>query len=321
MLQLQKLSATMAFTSKMFMFQLGRNGVVNHECRWLSLLSRLSFPIAPTPMNQSHHRFVTDSNRLLHFSSQSQAIESVEEPVVNHTYSDLIRNRKNESSEPIKSFAENKNRSPRHRFAKIVHINNEKGYALLKEEGTNDRIFLNFGDIDPCQIAKNNLRFIKPTLRNGLRVRFDIKPYENEADERKRAINVRRSNGGKIPLLRYDDALSVARNARAWLGHRCYEILTDVDHHPDSIAEKIDNSYEQCNESMKWVKSQLADPDEVIKECKAELGQDVYDILENVVHIDDIQQKVDDAFLRCARKLNELEKLGVRQEQSDARVH
>jgi hypothetical protein len=43
--------------------------------------------------------------------------------------------------------------------------------------------------------------------------------------------------------------------------------------------------------------------------------------LENVVHIDDIQQKVDDAFLRCARNLNELEKLGVRQEQSDARVH
>ena len=310
----------MAFTSKMFMFQLGRNGVVNHECRWLSSLSRLSSPIPPTPMNQSHHRYVTDG-RLLYFSSQSQAIESVEEPVVNHTYSDLIRNRKNESSEPIKSFAENKNRSPRHRFAKIVHINNEKGYAFLKEEGTNDRIFLNFGDIDPCQIAKNNFRFIKPTLSNGLRVRFDIKPNENEADERKRAINVRRSNGGKIPLLRYDDALSVARNARAWLGHRCYEILTDVDHDPDSIAEKIHNSYEQCNESMKWVKSQLADPDEVIKECKAELGQDVYDILENVVHIDDIQKKVDDAFLRCARKLNELEKLGVRREQSDARVH
>lgn len=306
----------MAFTSKTLLFQLGRNGVVNHECRWLSLLSQSSLPIAPTPMNQSHHD-VTDS-RLLFFSSQAQTIESVEEPVVNHTYSDLIRNRKNETSEPIKSFAENMKRS---RFAKIVHINNEKGYALLKEEGTNDRIFLNFGDIDPCQIAKNNFRFIKPTLSNGMRVRFDIKPNECEADERKRAINVRRSNGGKIPLLRYDDALSVARNARAWLGHRCYEILTDVDHDPDSIAEKIHNSYEQCNESMKWVKSQLADPDEVIKECKAELGQDVYDILENVVHIDDIQQQVDDAFLRCARKLNELEKLGVRQEQSDARVH
>ncbi len=316
---LQKLSATMAFTSKMLMFQLERNGVINHECRWLSLLRRLSFPIAP--MNQSHH--VTDS-RLLFFSSQSQAIESVEEPVVNHTYSDLIRNRKNETYEPIKSFAENNihmKRSPRHRFAKIVHINNEKGYALLKEEGTNDRVFLNFGDIDPCEIAKNNLRFIKPFLRNGLRVTFDMKPNENEADERKIAINVRRSNGGNIPLLRYNDALSVARNARAWLGHRCYEILTDGDHDPDSIAEKIHNSFEQCNESMKWVKTQLAEPDEVIKECKAELGQDVYDILENVVHIDDIQQKVDDAFLRCARKLNELEKLGVRQEQRDARVH
>ena len=223
-------------------------------------LRRLSSPI----LQQSHPHVVTNIkiNRVF-FSS----------------YSNLVHNNRTFSEPDNNALNEIKKRS-RHSFGKIVHINHEKRYAFLIEDESNDRVYLHFGDIDSMSKgAKLYSRYINPVAFSiGLRVRFEIMV----ADKEKKAFNVTRSNGDKIPLLRYNDALSVAKGARAWLGHRCYEILSDEEQSAESMAERIHKVYQECNESIKWAKSQLVDSDKIIKECKAELGNDVFDILENV---------------------------------------
>ena len=76
-------------------------------------------------------------------------------------------------------------------------------------------------------------------------------------------------------------------------------------------------AYKESNTSIEWVRSQLIDSNFIIRECKAELGNEVFDILENIFQIDDVQRKVDEAFVRCERTLDELELLGIRQEEKE----
>jgi uncharacterized protein YlbG (UPF0298 family) len=251
-------------------------------------------------------RFPTLQSRALFSSSATE----VEEPL-NHTQSEQKNNR-NLSSE---SYQLAQKEASQHIFGHVKYVNREKRYAIIRVEESNEKVYLLFKDIDVSASAQFYTKFINPMLGHGNRVRFQIKSNEDANKETKQAYDVKFDDGRKILLLHYENALTISKMAKARLGYRCYEILSEEQ---DALAmsEQIQRTYEQCNETIEWAKSQLLNrnSNKIISECKAELGNDVFHILENVSRIDDIQKKVDDAFIRCERKLHELEKLGVRHE-------
>lgn len=259
------------------------------------------------PMQQSQH-----VNNYRFFSSSAPAI-SVEEPVKHKTYGELIRNR-NKPSEPGEKSAQDK-KSSSFTYGHIRWIDREKGFAIIRQEVSNERIYLHFNNIDISETAQLNSNLINPVFSRGVRVRFNVRPDRKNSEE-KQAYNVQRWDGHKIPLLHYKDALSIARKARAWLGHRCYDILNE-EQDATAMSDRICKAYEVSIKSTEWARSQLQDSNTIIKECKAELGNEVFDILENIYQIDDVQKKVDQAFFRCERMLNELELLGIRQEKKE----
>lgn len=298
---------TMASTgSKQLLLQLGRN---------ISYFGGRSCALYRCPMQPSQHTPIKNT----FFSSTAAAIDvevEVEEPVKNTTYSDLIRNRSKPSKEPDKKSVE-KEKKPPFTYGHIRGINREKGYAIIRDEVSNEQIHLKFTNIDISESAQHNAKFVNPVFSSGARVRFQVMPNPINSGAMS-AYDVQRWNGNKIPLLHYKDALKIALRSRAWLGHRCYEIL-DEEQDAAAMSEQIRQAYEDSNKSTEWARSQLTDSNKIIRECKAELGNEVFDILENIYQIDDVQRKVEEAFLRCERTLKELELLGIREEEEEPR--
>ena len=300
---------TMASTgSKQLLLQLGRN---------ISYFGGRSCALYRCPMQPSQHTPIKNT----FFSSTAAAIDvevevEVEEPVKNTTYSELIRNRNKPSKEPDKKSVE-KEKKPPFTYGHIRGINREKGYAIIRDEVSNEQIHLKFTNIDISESAQHNAKFVNPVFSSGARVRFQVMPNPINSGAMS-AYDVQRWNGNKIPLLHYKDALKIALRSRAWLGHRCYEIL-DEEQDAAAMSEQIRQAYEDSNKSTEWARSQLTDSNKIIRECKAELGNEVFDILENIYQIDDVQRKVEEAFLRCERTLKELELLGIREEEEEPR--
>lgn len=290
---------TMASTgNKQLFLQFGRN---------ISYFTGRSCALYRCPLQQSQQHHV---NR---FFSSAAAIE-VEEPV-KRTYGEIISNRNKPSEEHVEKSDVQKKQSP-FTYGHIRWIDREKGCAMIRDEVSNERIFLHFNYIDTSETAQLNAKIINPVISPGLRVRFQVRPNPNNHAVMT-AYDVQRWNGDKIPLLHYKDALTIALKARAWLGHRCYEIL-DEEQDAAAISDKIRLAYEESNKLTEWARSQLVDSNNIIRECKAELGNEVFDILENIYQIDDVQRKVEEAFFRCERTLKELELLGIREEGNDS---
>jgi len=299
---------TMASAGSKQLLQLGRN---------ISYFGGRSCALYRCPMQPSQHTPIKNT----FFSSPAAAIDvevevEVEEPVKNTTYSDLIRNRNKPSEEPDKKSVE-KEKKPPFTYGHIRGINREKGYAIIRDEVSNEQIHLKFTNIDISESAQHNAKFVNPVFSSGARVRFQVMPNPINSGAMS-AYDVQRWNGNKIPLLHYKDALKIALRSRAWLGHRCYEIL-DEEQDAAAMSEQIRQAYEDSNKSTEWARSQLTDSNKIIRECKAELGNEVFDILENIYQIDDVQRKVEEAFLRCERTLKELELLGIREEEEEPR--
>lgn len=294
---------TMASTgSKKLFLQFGRRNNISN------FMGRSSCALYRCPLQQSQHHI----NR--YFSSAAAAIEEIDEPAVTRTYGEVISNRNNEpSQERVEKSTLQKKESP-FTYGHIRWINREKGFAIIRDEVSNEKIFLHFNNIDTSEAAQLNAKFINPVISLGVRVRFQVGPNSNNSAIAMKAYDVQRWNGEKIPLLHYKDALTIALKARAWLGHRCYEILDEEQEDARAISEKIRVAYDESNKSTEWARSQLTDPNYIIRECKAELGNDVFDILENIYQVDDVQRKVEEAFFRCERTLKELELLGIREE-------
>lgn len=288
------------------MISTGSKQILQLGCRNISYLKGRS--CAPlhrfVHLQQSHQ----SNNRFL---SSSATVVEAEEPST-RTYEELISNRNNPSEENHDDKPVVQKKKKKFTYGHIRWINREKEYAIIRDEVSNEKIYLNFRYIDTSETARLNAKYIQPVFNSGTRVRFQVRPNPNGSGAMT-AYDVQRWNGNKIPLLHYKDALQIALKARAWLGHRCYEIL-DEEEDAAAISEKIRIAYEETNKSTEWARSQLVDSNNIIRECKAELGNEVFDILENIYQIDDVERRVEEAFVRCERTLNELELLGVREE-------
>ena len=226
-----------------------------------------------------------------------------------HTRDELIR----DQAEPIErsdkyNFQEKKSSFT---YGYVKWIDREERYALIREEVSNKQIYLQFRNIDSSGSTRMNENIIDPVLSEGNRVRFQVRPNSRN-NKLMTAYDVQHWNGSKICLLHYKDVLKIALKARALLGHRCYDIINDQQD-AATMSKEILKAYEECNRSTEWARGQLKDSNIIIKECKTELGNEIFDILENIYQIDNVQRKVDNAFLRCKRTLKELELLGVRE--------
>lgn len=267
------------------------------------------------PLCRIHlHQSQQINNRL--FSSSAAVIEA-EEPG-KRTYEDLISNRNNKPplQHDEKPDVQKKKKKKKFTYGHIRWINREKQYAIIRDDVSNEKIYLHFHNIDTSENSRLNAKYIDPIISSGLRVRFQVRPNVN-GREQMTAYDVQHWNGNQIPLLHHKDALKIALKARAWLGHRCYEILEEEED-AAAISEKIRIAYEESIKSTEWARSQLVDSNYIIRECKAELGNEVFDILENIYQIEDVERKVEEAFLRCERTLMELELLGVREEEKES---
>ncbi|KAL7447130.1 hypothetical protein ACHAXM_010567 [Skeletonema potamos] len=289
--------ASSTSSKKLLLLHLGRN---------ISYFTERSRTLRRPPLQQSQH---VNNDRFFASSILATAVKEPE-PVKHATYGELIRNR----NKPSEQLDENSSRDKKSTFTYgyIQWIDREKRFAIIREELSNERIYLHFTNIDISETAQLNAKFINPVFSRGVRVRFQTRPNQNNSEE-KHAYNVERWNGIKIPLLHYKDALTIARKARALLGHICYDVLNE-EQDATAMSDRIRKAYEASNKSTEWARSQLVNSNAIIKECKAELGDEVFDILENIYQIDDVRKKVDIAFFRCERMLNELELLGIRQE-------
>ena len=302
-------------SSKQLVLQLVKRNI-SYFTRRSCALHRSSSSVQQSQQQNVNNRCVSSFASVA--AAAAAAIE-IKEPVKHTTtYAELIRNRNKPSEPDNKKSAQEEEESP-FTYGHIRWFDIEKGYAIIREEVSNDAIYLNFSDIDVSETARMNPKLIKPQITRGLRVRFQVRttPKNGEGEgNNKTAYDVQRWNGNKIALLHYKDALSIARRARAWLGHRCYETLNE-EQNAAAMSEQIRMAYKESNTSIEWVRSQLIDSNFIIRECKAELGNEVFDILENIFQIDDVQRKVDEAFVRCERTLDELELLGIRQEEKE----
>lgn len=288
--------------SKQMLLQLGCRNISYLKGRSCAPLNRF------VHLQQSHQ----SNNRFL--SSSAAVIE--EDESAQRTYEELIINRNNKPSEEEQDEKPIVQKKKKFTYGHIRWINREKEYAIIRDEVSNEKIYLNFRYIDTNETAQINAKYIQPVFSSGTRVRFQVRPNPNGSGAMT-AYDVQRWNGKKIPLLHYKDALKIALKARAWLGHRCYEIL-DEEEDAAAISEKIRIAYEESNKSTEWARRQLVDSNNIIRECKAELGNEVFDILENIYQIDDVERRVEEAFVRCERTLKELELLGVREEEQES---
>ena len=143
-------------------------------------------------------------------------------------------------------------------------------------------------------------KFAKPIIYKERRFQFQAKPQQGSRDLQ--GFNLRYEGGGDIPMIRWADVLVFILKAKSTLGHEVYDILSkekDV----NEITKKVNTSLELCKKRVLWAQSQVKDPEKAMKDCKAELGEEIHELMTNIAIEDNVEKKAEKAYLRCLSNL------------------
>ena len=115
------------------------------------------------------------------------------------------------------------------------------------------------------------------------------------------------ASGGDIALLHWKGALTMIQSAKARLGWNVFDLLSNASLKEDkALATKVENEIEGCNKRIEFARKVLTE--KATRECRAKLGEELYDMLSNIDKVDNIQRRADEAYFRCR---NELSTLGL----------
>lgn len=151
-----------------------------------------------------------------------------------------------------------------------------------------------------------------PSLKREGRLNgFNIRYYDDGATETEGGGSGGGAGGGgegsDIPLLHWTGAFTVIQSAKAKLGRNVYDLLSKASIKEDKkLAKKVEKEMAACNNRIVWARESLSNPTKATRECKARLGEEMYDLLSNIDKVDNIQRRADSAYFRSRDCLSTL---------------
>lgn len=170
-------------------------------------------------------------------------------------------------------------------------------------------VFFRFHNIHREGKAFMDAKMLRPILHMDCRYQFRVREgmvrTKTGKEKRSEAFDIRIEGGKSIVVMSWETIVESIMKSKARLGHQIYDILSKSDN-PDKMGEDVNKAIERCNERVVWAKEQVIDPEIVSRSIKAKLGEEVYDLLSNIVSEDGIEWKVNAAFKRCKKDLSSL---------------
>jgi hypothetical protein len=185
-----------------------------------------------------------------------------------------------------------------------------------------DTVFFYFHQIYPEHYLDDKIK-LEPYIDKSRRIRFQARQCPRRegvlngfnlryVDEVKVGVEEGldgSASGGDIALLHWKGALTMIQSAKARLGWNVFDILSNASLKEDkALATKVENEIEVCNKRIELARKILNNREKATRECKAKLGEELYDMLSNIDKVDNIQRRADEAYFRCR---NELSTLGL----------
>lgn len=177
-----------------------------------------------------------------------------------------------------------------------------------------DKVFFTFQHIHPNFNIDENI-MLEPYFDRNRRIRFQARSsskkegvldgfnlrYVEETGDRDS------SRGCDIPLLHWKGAITVIKSAKARMGWNVFDLLTKASVNEDKeLANKVENEIKACTKRIEFARSIMANPEKAKRECKAKLGEEMFDMLSNIDKVDNIQRRAKEAYMRCRDDLSVL---------------
>ena len=168
------------------------------------------------------------------------------------------------------------------------------------------RVFLHFEDIHPHMKPIVRGEDLQLRMGENKRLKFQAKPKGGSRDLR--GFNVTFENGDQIPILSWTGAFNAIKRSKSHLGNEVYDIMSSESvSSEDEMALKINTARRRCDRRIEWAKSQIVHPHRVLQQAKAQMGEEIYDVLSNIAEVGDVAKKVDESYFKCLKTMAALE--------------
>ena len=167
-------------------------------------------------------------------------------------------------------------------------------------------------------IDKDQRHLVRPAVQVGQRVQFKAKPAVMGKTTILQATHVRPAldsppgtlvtAAGDFPLMPWRNCRRLIRHEKVKLGVHVYASLSraaNAGH--ERTTRDVDAALRRCRQRVAWLREQVHDQDAVALLCQAELGAEMYDLLERAEEsADDLAARADAAYLDCLWSMEEL---------------
>ena len=177
-----------------------------------------------------------------------------------------------------------------------------------------DTVFFFFQQIYPEYYIDEKIQ-LEPYINRSRRIRFQARPCPKK-EGILLGFNLRYVEEGKvgssgsssdIPLLHWKGAITFIKSAKAKMGWNVFDLLANASVNEDKeLAIKVDREIEACKDGIEWARKVMANPEKATRECKAKLGEEMFDMLSNIDKVDNIQRRAHEAYMRCRDDLSML---------------
>ena len=150
-------------------------------------------------------------------------------------------------------------------------------------------------------------RGLMPKFRRNARFEFHV---AKQAKKNTLMAYYLRYEGGKdIQLIHWKGSLDAIKLAKSSLGIEVYNILSKASSSGTdkrTISKQVNRARSSCMKRIHWARNQITNPDSVAMERKAELGNDIWELMANIANYDNIERRADDAYYSCIEDLSSL---------------
>ena len=168
-----------------------------------------------------------------------------------------------------------------------------------------ERVFFHFTKVYP-EIRMNEDIRLDPRIDITKRVQFQARKHPTK-DGVLDGFNIRYEDGEDIPLIHWSGSIVLIKKAKAKLGHDIFNVLNNpLEKDAEQIAKKVDKTIATCKLRVDWARKQITNPGKVKMERKGRLGTEIYDLLMDIVMVDNIQLRTAEACRRCHADLSSL---------------
>jgi hypothetical protein len=168
-----------------------------------------------------------------------------------------------------------------------------------------ERVFFHFTKVYP-EIRMNEDIRLDPRIDVTKRVQFQARKHPTKEGVLD-GFNIRYEDGKDIPLIHWSGSIVLIKKAKAKLGHDIFNILNNpLEKDAEQIAKKVDKTINTCKLRVDWAQKQITNPGKVKMERKGRLGTEIYDLLMDIVMVDNIQLRTAEACRRCHADLSSL---------------